>query len=184
MTSEKTGILNDGLNDEQSSKKKIVIENEDESGKVKRQRVSDQTVFDKMFIEGLIGIGHHEASHNFIDDLARSGTSVPSLDLSKQRFSGKFSGSNHAEKRMIFSSAFRSISEYEEQSDLKVFMRISSDPYHGELVKATGSRLEDLADKFIPILELLCSHYRITPKKDPREILFSQMYRSVPKKHI
>ena len=63
-------------------------------------------------------------------------------------------------------------------------MRISSDPYHGELVKATGSRLEDLADKFIPILELLCSHYRITPKKDPREILFSQMYRSVPKKHI
>ena len=67
-------------------------------------------MFDKMFIEGLIGIGHHEASHSFIDDLARSGTSVPSLDLSKQRFSGKVSGSNHAEKRMIFSSAFRSIS--------------------------------------------------------------------------
>lgn len=184
MTSEKTGTLNDGLNEEQSSKKNVVIESEDQSGKVKRQRVSDQTLFDVMFIDGLIGINHHESSHKFIDDLARSGTSIPSMDLSKQRFSGKISGSSSAEKRMIFSSAFRSISDYPEQSDLKVFMRISSDPYCHDHAEATGCSLEDLADKFIPILDLLSSHYKIPPRKDPREILFSQMYRSVPKKHI
>ena len=104
----KNGTLNDGLNEYQLVKKSVKVENNTVSGSVKRHRVSDQTVFDKMFIEGLLKIHHHEAAHMFIDDLARSGSSVPSVDLTKINVSTGTKGSSVAEKRMIFSNSFRS----------------------------------------------------------------------------
>ena len=180
----KNGTLNDGLNEYQLVKKTVKVENNTVSGSVKRHRVSDQTVFDKMFIEGLLKIHHHEAAHMFIDDLARSGSSVPSVDLTKINVSTGTKGSSVAEKRMIFSNSFRSISEHSDKEDLKLFMRASNSPYDSGYMSISSHMFETVADRFTPILERLASHYNIKPRRDPREIIFSQMYRTVPKKHI
>ena len=181
---EKNGILNDGLNEEQSRKRMVRVEDNDANSSVKRQRVSDQTLFDKMFIEGLISVHHHEAAHMFIDELSRSGSSIPSIDLSKINISSGRKGSSAAERRMIFSSSFRSIADSFDEEDIKIFMRVSNSPYDNGGVSNSKEDLEKMSETLSPILEQLAKYYKLKPRKDPREIIFSQMYRTAPKKHI
>jgi hypothetical protein len=178
------GISNDGLNKEQASKKSVYIESDDLSGKVLRERVADQTVFDKMFLSGLIEIRHHEAAHKFIDDLYRSGSSIQAIDISKIGSPKGKPGVSAAERAMIFSSAYRSISDMPDEDTVKIFMRMANSPYDPSAIKMSDQDLDSLANSFVPVLTRLADHYKIAHKKDPRSVVFNQMYRTVPRKRI
>ena len=168
------GHLNDGLNESQLNKKDVSIEDVDQKGMVKRQRVNDQTIFDYMFINEMIGLDHHEAVHLFINDLSKSGTDIKSADMTS--FSGvpfHKKGDALAERRMIFSGAFRRMIESCRESDVKFIMRYCHSPY---TFKANNKSISKLALSMKPCLSALSRYYQVSHHRDPRSILRSQVY--------
>jgi hypothetical protein len=169
-----TGTLNDGLNENQLNGRDVSLEDVDQKGMVKRQKINDQTIFDFMFIQGFITMAHHEAVHLFIEDLSQSGTSIKSVDV--EAFgSGAFhkKGDAMAERRMIFSDAFRSMHDSADEPDVKLIMTYCNNPYRFNRREADCMAL---ADTMQPCLTALAKHYGVISHRDPRSILRSQVY--------
>jgi hypothetical protein len=169
-----TGTYRDGLNNEQLSEKNVSIEDIDQKGLVKRQKVNDQTVFDHMFVCGEIEMSHHEAVHLFIEDLNKSGTSIKSVDV--KAFGGSpfhKKGDAIAEKRMIFSDAFRAMIEAADDTDVKSIMAYCHRPYE---FSKKDDHVAALAKTMRVGLNALAKHYKVHSHRDPRLILRAQVY--------
>ena len=63
---------------EQREKFSLSEESVDIKGCIKKLKVSDQTIFDVLFIEFMIEQPHHEAAVLFMEDVSKSGTCVES----------------------------------------------------------------------------------------------------------
>lgn len=165
-------VVNDGLNDEQLSRKSVSTESVDGSGLVNRQRVSGQTIFDVMLIEYYIEYAQHEAAHLFMEALSVSGASIPSLDPSVEGRPERHTvGDRMSEKRMIFSGAYRSMSNSVSSDVCRIVMQMCHDPYtySAETAEATAAFIHDG-------LWSLAKHYKIYDKRDPRRIISAQVY--------
>ena len=135
-----------------------------------------KTIFDSMLMHEIIGLAEHEAAHRFMDDLSRSGTSIPSVDLenldsgSPRSFREK--GDSIADQRMIFSDAYRSMDQAAPEDSIRSVMTLCNSPFnHSENRKI----LEEIGSIALPALSALSKHYGCS-KRDPRRILRSQMY--------
>ena len=163
--------VNDGLTKEQAEKREVSVENVDDTGKYKRQRVG-QTIFDSMLLGELISISQNQAAHLFIEALSMSGASIQSVDI-KARIEepGERRPSNSGDRRMIFSSAYRSMKDRCDEDALRLFMRAAGDPF----AKADNDQLKQLAKIFDHPLTCLAKYYKLESRSDPRAILRRQV---------
>ena len=102
------GVISELLTEEQRKKVSLGEEAIDRKGIFRRFRIEDQTLFDALFIEGLLERPQHEAAHCFSDTLERSGMYPASLNLdpivhTPSHCVGDLLGS----KWLAFSRAFR-----------------------------------------------------------------------------
>lgn len=147
----------------------------DQKGLVKRKRVIDQTIFDALLIKGYIELPEHEAVHKFIDAVGRSGSAIQSLDPStfnESRAPRMDRGESAANKRMIFSAAFRSMHESCDESTTKLVMHWCHSPYS---YPKKDSELKALGAMMLPGLRALARHYGCSTR-DPRRVIRSQVY--------
>jgi len=161
--------LIDPLTDEQIKKRAIGVEDVDQKGLVKRHRVLEQTIFDMLFLQELIDQGQHEASHLFLDDMSRSGATVHSANLEAEVFTAaRDVGNIIGERRMAFSSAYRSVvrSCGEESANrmMKYFADIYSYPKDPDMRREIASSLS-------PTLDALAEHYGVSRVEDPRDLV-------------
>ena len=99
-------MTNDPLTDEQIKKRAVGVEDVDIKGLVKRHRVLGQTLFDMLFLKEFINQSHYEASHLFIEAMAKSGAVVRSANLATEIFTPhREVGNIIGERRLAFSSA-------------------------------------------------------------------------------
>jgi len=163
--------LNDGLPQEQLSNRDVEVE--EVGGGTKRQRVSGQTVFDKMLLEELIDVSQWLAVHLFIEDLSTSGAAIPSMDFEAAFEANQNNPVNISDRRMIFSSAFRSMDKCGEEN-IRIFMRACELPF-GFRTK-THKELEKLSRFIIQNLSCLSKHYGVKLRTDPRVIIRRQIH--------
>jgi hypothetical protein len=146
----------------------------DQKGLVTRKRINNQTIFDQMLILGLITLPEHEAAHLFIEALSLSGTSIPSVDM--KAFGGSpfhKKGDSIAEKRMIFSNAYRHMAESVSEDDIRIVMSYCHKPYDFPLGEQI---LKPIAASVSSGLSALARHYKIGNTTDPRKIIRNQVY--------
>tara|TARA_R110001583_G_scaffold182357_2_gene340105 strand:- start:8692 stop:9258 length:567 start_codon:yes stop_codon:yes gene_type:complete len=171
MKKRSTSIPIEGPTDEQIKKKMIVVENVDVRGVVKRHRVYDQTIFDAMFLRGLIKQSHQEASHYYMDAITRSGGSAKGANLDGgPKPAGHAAGGSMAERRMAFSSAYRHIvdkvGEVKANDLTSCFSRVHQIPDDEEMAK--------LASSLEGALDAISDFYGTNGRLDPRDILRRQ----------
>jgi len=147
----------------------------DQKGLVKRKRVVDQTIFDMLLIKGFIELPEHEAAHRFMDALGRSGSSIESLDPSvfgESRAPRMDRGASAADKRMIFSSAFRAMYEACDEHTVKAVMNWSHAPYK---YPQKEEDLKHISSIMLAGLRALARYYGCSTR-DPRRVIRSQVY--------
>ena len=167
--------MSDFLTDEQIKKRAIVSEDVDIRGLVKRHRVANQTIFDMMFLMELIGQSHHEAAHLFLNAFAISGAACRSLNLESEVHAAAHTvGNAIGEKRMAFSSAYRSmVTDVGEElaSDLVKYMR---DVY---IYPEDLNVLRSVAEFIKKPLDALARYYGVEFRVDPRRVMRRQLGR-------
>jgi hypothetical protein len=120
-----------------------------------------------MLIAELIDLSHWEAAHLFIEALSTSGASIPSLDIVSRMEAPPAHGTSSEDKRMIFSSAYRSMVGECDDDATTLFMRIAGDPF----VAITEDLLKDLSDVITQNLDVLSRHYGVQSHVDPRRVV-------------
>ena len=159
-----------------SNKRNVSQENVDIKGLVKRDRINNQTVFDEMLVKGFIELPQHEAAHLFMEALSISGTSIQSVDI--EAFGGSpfhKKGNSISERRMIFSNAYRSMTEANHKEEqIKLVMRYCHNPYE---IVSDVKKLKAIAVAVHLPLRTLAKYYKIDRLRDPRSIIRSQVYR-------
>lgn len=167
--------FNDFLNESQSAKRSTTSEKVDSKGLVSRQRVVNQTIFDQMMIKFLIEQPQHEAVHIFMESISKAGGSIPSVDLERVETGPVHkAGDNMADKRMIFSAAYRAMSHLNSEDACKAVMHLCSRPYD---IPSNMESIQVIAEMISPPLWSLAKHYGIHLRRDPRRIINSIMYR-------
>jgi hypothetical protein len=111
----------------------------------------------------------------FIDAFSNSGGSIPSVDIEARIDSpgSRSSNDDAADRRMIFSAAYRSMVKVCDEEATKLFMRMCGDPFISKTVG--GPNLEVLAKEIRRNLECLSKFYGVTVRTDPRAILRRQV---------
>ena len=165
-------VSTESLPDEQLEKKMVAVEDVDVRGTTTRQRVIDQTVFDALFIRGLIDQCHHEASHKFIESYGKSGayTKGANMDGGPHQ-TGKDAGNAIAERRMAFSSAYRfAVDKCGEDKASTMIAWMGS----VHQIPEEDEEIVKLAKSLLPGLDALSDFYSTRGLPDPRRILRRQ----------
>ncbi len=165
------------VNDEQRDKFLLTEESVDIKGYIKRVKVSDQTIFDVMFVEFLIEQPLHEASVLFMEDVSKSGMyiSSPSLDSDGVHQPAKKSANHMAERRMAFSNAYRSVVNGCGERRANILMKFIDSAHQFPRKKSERKEFAQVASKLLaPSLKTLSRHYRTDRYRDPRRVIASQ----------
>ena len=160
-----------------TGKSRTVDEPVDQKGLVKRKRVVDQTIFAALLMYELIELPEHEAAHRFMDALQKSGSSIPSIDpetFGENRTPRADRGDSIADKRMIFSAAFRFMYEECDEPTVKAVMNWAHSPY---MFPKDPKTLEATRNVVIAGLRALSRYYGCSTR-DPRRIIRSRVYQS------
>jgi len=157
------------LSDEQVKARAVVIEDVDQRGLVQRQRVLDQSIFDRIYIDELISSQQYEAACKMMDAIARSGADIRSAKLDTEIFTPYADvGALMGERRMAFSAPFRRVVR-ECGSELANFlMKILADVY---TYPSLLHKRERIASALSPALDALAIHFEIRSAPDPRDIV-------------
>tara|TARA_R110000851_G_scaffold36477_2_gene95102 strand:- start:347 stop:922 length:576 start_codon:yes stop_codon:yes gene_type:complete len=165
---------------EQRAKFSLTPEAIDLKGYVRRLKVTDQNIFDVLFIEYLIEQPQHEAACLFMEDVYKSGACIasPSLDGDQVRQPMGATANRIAEKRMTFSAPYRFMLGKcgEEQSSwVMKFIEVA------HVFPRTGDDRQDYAKQVADLIRspliALSKFYGTSGKRDPRRIIASQMMR-------
>jgi len=165
------------MNKEQREKFSIGYETVDINGYINRLKITDQTIFDLMFIEFLIEQPQHEAVVLFMEDVSRSGmyVSSPKLDSDSIVQSGKKAANHIAERRMSFSSPYRFVVDDCGELRAEILMKFINSAYTFPRSKHEKKDFAEVAAKLlIPSLNSLSKFYKTNTYRDPRRILATQ----------
>jgi len=169
--------VNDGLPPKQLATRAVTTEATQPTGNAKRQRVRGQTVFDMLLLKELITVGQWKAAHLFVEDLSASGASIPSSDLvSGMEAPPSHIASSVGDKRMIFSSAYRSMTGKCVDSDIKIFMSLAGEFLRTDIIKhKTDDELLVIVKSIVHCLDCLTKFYGVESSVDPRKIIRRQI---------
>lgn len=143
------------------SKHKVVIDELDPKGLVRRARVSDQTELDKMFVSNSIDASQHAAGVEFLSALSKSGAFIAGASLEPTSHTPAHSiGSAIASKIMAMSAAFRRMKRDAGDESAELVMRLV-----GEDQKVPKDRWDLLREG----LDALSSYYGTGKVRDPRK---------------
>lgn len=162
---------------EQRSKFSLSPEDIDIKGYVSRLKVTDQNIFDVLFIEYLIEQPHHEAAGLFIDDVSKSGACIasPSMDADIVRQPIRSTAGRMADRIMIFSGAYRYMLSECGEEQASWMMRLI-DIAH--VFPRSGEDRKNYAEQVCRLvkepLKALAKHYGTSRKRDPRRVISSQ----------
>lgn len=165
------------MNEEQRDKFTVEQENVDVKGYVSQLKVTDQTIFDLLFIEFLIEQPHHEAVVLFMEDVSRSGMyiSSPKLDSEMKGQTGKKAANSIAERRMTFSSPYRFIVDDCGELRANILMKFINAAHTFPRKRAEKKDFAEVAAKLLmPSLKSLSKFYKTNRYRDPRRILATQ----------
>jgi len=168
------GLISELLTGEQRKKVALVEEALDRRGIFRRFRVEDQTLFDALFVAGLLERSQQEAAHCFSAALEKSGVYPASLNLDAVvRTPSHCVGDVLGSRWLAFSRAFRFIVRDcgEEPAD------------HLMRVMAYTHRWRDFGRKIFPrIVDVvsdplwsLADYYHCREATDPRKMIRVQM---------
>ena len=156
------------LSDEQIKSRAVVVEDVDCGGLIQRQRVLDQSIFDRMYIDELISTAQYEAGCKMVDAVARSGAEIRSAKLDTEVFTPYNEvGNLMGERRMAFSSPFRFVVRSCGSEVANFLMRII-----GNVTAYPKRRRERelVAASLSPALDSLVRFYDIRSARDPRDL--------------
>jgi len=165
------------LNEDQRNKHNLVSESITYSGYVSLFKITDQTIFDVMFIEMLIEQPQHQSSIMFMEDMSRAGGTIPSANLeSDGNHAPTHKSANRlAERRMAFSAPYRHIlkecGEIASQALLRCIDNAHRLPPKGPQRLSLAERVAEIVKK---PLASAARFYGVDRVRDPRRILASQ----------
>ena len=165
---------------EQRAKFSLTSEAVDLKGYVSRLKVTDQNIFDVLFIEYLIEQSQHEAAGLFMEDVYKSGACIPSPSLDSDQVTQPISAvaNRIAEKRMIFSAPYRFMLGKCGEEKTSWMMKLI-DAAH--IFPRAGKDRQDYAKQVTDLIRspliALSKFYGTSSKRDPRRIIASQMMR-------
>lgn len=167
--------LNDSLNAEQLAKQDVTIEDADDKGVTRRQRVTNQTAFDTMLIRSVISVSMWEAANRFSEAFGSSGGFIPSLDLSVRMDTPRSTGrSTIGDQRMTFSAAYRAMDKWCSDDSMRTFMRLIGNP-ENILRRANKDEVTRVAHAVSTNLRCLSRFYGVQLRADPRSIIKRQV---------
>lgn len=162
---------------EQREKFSLSEESVDIKGYIKKLKVSDQTIFDVLFIEFMIEQPHHEAAVLFMEDVSKSGiyVSSPSLDSDGSHQPARKAANHMAERRMCFSSPYRWVVNDCGERRASVLMKFIDSAHTFPRTKPEKKEFAEVAAKLLlPCLESLSHFYKTNMFRDPRRVIGSQ----------
>lgn len=165
----KTPLSIELLSDEQIKRRALALEDVDLKGLVQRQRVLDQTIFDRVYIDEAISSQQYEAACKMMDAIARSGADIRSAKLDTEIFTPYADvGNLMGERRMAFSAPYRRIVSDCGSELANWLMRIFSDVYS---YPSSLRERERIAAALSPALDSLARFFDIRYSEDPRDVV-------------
>lgn len=165
------------MNSQQREKFSTSEEPVDLNGYVKRLKITDQTIFDVMFIEFLIEQPQHEAAILFMEDVSKSGIyiSSPNLETDGDHQPAGKAANHMAERRMCFSSPYRFVVNECGERRASILMAFVDAAYNFPRLKQDRKDFSDVAAKLLlPSLKSLSKYYKTNRYRDPRRVIGTQ----------
>jgi len=165
------------LNEEQRNKFSLNSESLTYSGHVSLFKITDQNIFDVMFVEMMIEQPQHQSAILLMEDLSQSGATIPSPSLENDGNHAPThkSANRLAERRMAFSEPYRHVlkecGEIASQALLRCIDNAHRLPPKGPERLSLAERVAQIVKK---PLESAARFYKIDRMRDPRRILASQ----------
>ena len=159
---------------EQQEKYSYEREDVDLAGIIQRNRVTDQTIFDVLFIRFLIEQPQHEAAHYYVEALERSGAGVqsPALDGRASVMPAHAVGDQIAQRHMSFSSAYRFMLKRVGEEGAAFCSRVTGNIF---FYRRDAEFLEEVGHRLDKPLWSLAKFYKTAKRRDPRRVLRAQI---------
>ena len=172
------GLISNSLTEEQRRKFRIEEERMDRRGVVRRLRVSDQTIFDALFVAEIIGRPQHEAADCFMETIEKTGcypSSVSEFDATS-RTPAYAVGDALGSRWMAFSRVYRYLETSCGVPDAEYLMKVMPDVY-GWRERIGKKRLSRVGKRVAAPLQALADYYDCS-EQDPRAVVRMLISRS------